>query len=99
MVWSWQPVARAEQDGRANRSEPVSFASSSTSSPAHSDGSPFDVRQQKHWTAMKAIGKVFVSHSSSDKVFVDRLVADLAKHGIPVWYDKLDIKLGDSVPG
>jgi hypothetical protein len=30
----------AEQDGRANRSEPISFVSSSTSRAAHSDGSP-----------------------------------------------------------
>ena len=48
---------------------------------------------------MSAIGKVFVSHSSSDKQFVDQLAADLAKHGVPVWYDKLDVKLGDSIPG
>jgi TIR domain len=45
------------------------------------------------------IGKVFVSHSSSDKAFVDRLVADLAARSVPVWYDKFDLRLGDSVPG
>lgn len=45
------------------------------------------------------IGKVFVSHSSADKPFVDRLVADLAAREVPVWYDKLDIRIGDSVPG
>ena len=45
------------------------------------------------------IGKVFVSHSSADKSFVDRLVADLAIREIPVWYDKFDIQIGDSVPG
>ncbi len=43
------------------------------------------------------IGKVFVSHSSMDKPFVDRLVADLAAMEIPVWYDKFDMKVGDSV--
>lgn len=48
---------------------------------------------------MTPIGKVFLSHSSKDKAFVDRLVADLAKHSIPVWYDKLDVRLGDSIPG
>jgi TIR domain len=39
------------------------------------------------------------SHTSKDKPFVDRLVSDLAAHGIPVWYDKLDLRLGDSIPG
>lgn len=45
------------------------------------------------------IGKVFVSHASADKAFVDRLVADLAARAIPVWYDKLDLRVGESVPG
>lgn len=48
---------------------------------------------------MPSVGKVFVSHASSDKPFADRLVADLAKHSIPVWYDKLDLRIGESVPG
>lgn len=43
--------------------------------------------------------KVFISHSSHDKLFVDRLVTDLAKNGIPVWYDKLDLRIGESIPG
>jgi hypothetical protein len=45
------------------------------------------------------IGKVFISHSSADKPFVDRLVADLASREIPAWYDKFDLRIGDSVPG
>lgn len=48
---------------------------------------------------MENVGKVFVSHSSKDKAFVDRIVADLAAQQIPVWYDKLDIRIGDSIPG
>jgi hypothetical protein len=42
---------------------------------------------------------MFISHASSDKPFVDRLVADLEKRAIPVWYDKLDLRIGESVPG
>jgi hypothetical protein len=42
---------------------------------------------------------VFISHSSIDKPFVDKLVNDLTKIGVTVWYDKLDIQLGDSIPG
>jgi hypothetical protein len=42
---------------------------------------------------------VFISHSSVDKPFVDKLVRDLIKIGVTVWYDKLDIKLGESIPG
>jgi hypothetical protein len=48
---------------------------------------------------MPSIGKVFVSHASADKPFVDRLVGDLAARSIPVWYDKLDLPIGTSVPG
>lgn len=48
---------------------------------------------------MPTVGKVFVSHASDDKPFVDRLVADLANHSVPVWYDKLDLRIGESVPG
>jgi hypothetical protein len=48
---------------------------------------------------MPQIGKVFVSHASADKPFVDQLVADLAARSIPVWYDKLDLRVGESVPG
>jgi hypothetical protein len=48
---------------------------------------------------MRNIGKVFISHSSADKDFVDRLVTDITKHGIDVWYDKFDIQIGDSIPG
>jgi hypothetical protein len=44
-------------------------------------------------------GKIFISHADKDKNFVDHLVSDLAAHGIPVWYDKLDVRLGDSIPG
>ena len=45
------------------------------------------------------IGKVFISHASADKAFVDRLAADLAARAIPVWYDKFDLRVGDSVTG
>src|SRR5689334_7267406 len=44
-------------------------------------------------------GRVFISHSSKDKEFVERLVADLSRHSIPVWYDKFDLRVGESVPG
>jgi TIR domain len=45
------------------------------------------------------VGKVFISHASADKPFVDQLVADLAARAIPVWYDKFDLRVGDSVTG
>jgi hypothetical protein len=32
--------------------------------------------------------KVFMSHTSSDKPFVARLAADLARIGVGVWYDR-----------
>ena len=45
----------------------------------------------------KKKGKVFVSHSSKDKAIVDRIVSDLKKHGIIVWYDKFEIRAGDNI--
>jgi hypothetical protein len=45
------------------------------------------------------VGKVFTSHASSDEGFVDRLAYDLSRHGVSVWYDKLDLRIGDSIPG
>lgn len=48
---------------------------------------------------MRTLGKVFISHSSKDKVFVDRLVSDLQAKEISVWYDKFDLTIGESIPG
>ncbi len=42
---------------------------------------------------------VFVSHSSEDKGFVDRLVDDLESERITTWYDKQDLRVGQSIVG
>jgi hypothetical protein len=41
--------------------------------------------------------KVFMSHTSSDKPFVARLAADLARIGVGVWYDSWEIRGGESI--
>lgn len=41
--------------------------------------------------------KVFISHSSQDKDFVDELANNLMSNSISVWYDKWEIKVGDSL--
>jgi len=41
--------------------------------------------------------KVFISHSSSDKPFVEKLARDLLNLEIGVWLDKWEIKVGDSL--
>ena len=41
--------------------------------------------------------KVFLSHSSADKVFTKRLAADLKKCGIKVWYADWELNIGDSL--
>lgn len=41
--------------------------------------------------------RLFLSHSSADKAFVDRLATDLKADGTPVWYDKWELKVGDSL--
>lgn len=41
------------------------------------------------------VSKVFLSHSSADKAFVDRLASDLERVNVGVWYDKWEIRVGD----
>ncbi len=41
--------------------------------------------------------RVFVSHSSKDKVFVRMLVADLQDMGLDVWFDEAELDVGDSI--
>lgn len=39
---------------------------------------------------------IFLSHTSIDKPFVEKLARDLQRLGISVWYDKYEIKVGES---
>ena len=39
--------------------------------------------------------KMFLCHSSDDKLFVDKLADDLQRSEINLWYDKWNIKVGD----
>lgn len=41
--------------------------------------------------------RVFLSHSHADKPFVEMVAQDLDSSGLRVWYDKLDLVLGDSL--
>ena len=41
--------------------------------------------------------KIFLSHSTKDKDFVESLAAKLAKDDYSVWYDDWEIKVGDSI--
>lgn len=41
--------------------------------------------------------KVFLSHSSKDKVIVDKIFNELQLEGIRAWYDKYEIRPGDSI--
>src|SRR5262249_20256391 len=40
---------------------------------------------------------VFLSHTSIDKPFVEKLAGDLKRIGINVWFDKWEIKIGESI--
>ena len=44
------------------------------------------------------LGKVFLSHASSDKPFVRRLSGRLRKAGVEVWLDERQLLVGDSLP-
>jgi hypothetical protein len=41
--------------------------------------------------------KVFISHSSLDKDFIDELADNLRHNGIHVWYSKWNMRVGDSL--
>lgn len=43
------------------------------------------------------MSRVFLSHASIDKPFVEKLARDLIKMGVQVWYDKWEIRAGDSI--
>lgn len=41
--------------------------------------------------------KIFISHSSQDKWFADKIVELLDQLSISVWYDKVDLSVGDNL--
>jgi TIR domain len=40
---------------------------------------------------------LFISYSSKDRAFVERLARDLGRYGVRVWWDQGEIKVGDSL--
>ncbi len=40
---------------------------------------------------------VFISYSSRDRSFAERLARDLSEHGISTWFDAWEVKVGDSI--
>lgn len=45
----------------------------------------------------RTIPSAFISYSKKDAEFVERLVSDLRKSGKNVWWDRWEIKVGDSI--
>jgi len=41
--------------------------------------------------------KIFLSHSSKDKPFVEKLAKDILGLDVEVWLDKWEMKVGDSL--
>ena len=46
----------------------------------------------------KHLGKVFLSHATSDKPFVRGLASRLRKIGVEIWLDERELIVGDSLP-
>ncbi|MEB4782780.1 toll/interleukin-1 receptor domain-containing protein [Paenibacillus jamilae] len=43
------------------------------------------------------LSSIFLSHTSIDKPFVEKLARDLKRIGVNVWFDKWEIKMGESI--
>lgn len=43
------------------------------------------------------MSSIFISHSSVDRLFIEKLAKDLKNVGINVWYGNWEIKVGDSI--
>jgi hypothetical protein len=43
------------------------------------------------------MGQIFLSHSSKDREFANRLALDLRARGLSVWYDQWELDVGDSL--
>jgi len=43
------------------------------------------------------MSSVFISHSSRDKPFARRLANDLREHGVDVWFDEVELPVGDDL--
>ena len=41
--------------------------------------------------------RLFISYSSKDREFVSRIASDLKSYGVDVWWDKWEMKVGDSI--
>jgi hypothetical protein len=54
-----------------------------------------DFSFKKQSTSIK--NSFFLSHSSHDKEFVNRLALDLSNQNVPVFFDKWEINVGDSI--
>ncbi len=47
--------------------------------------------------AAMPFARLFLSYSTLDSIFVDRLASDLQRVSVGVWYDKWEIRVGDSL--
>jgi TIR domain len=45
----------------------------------------------------KSQSRVFISYANQDKPFVRKLINELEKHNLSVWFDEQEIKVGDSI--
>jgi TIR domain len=48
-------------------------------------------------TSRTEVRDLFISYSSKDVGFVERLAKDLGSTGMKVWWDKMEMKVGDSL--
>jgi TIR domain len=60
--------------------------------------SPIQPRGVQPEAAREARRGLFLSYAREDGEFAERLARDIAGRGIPVWWDRWDMEIGDSLP-
>ena len=101
--WAVSVAARLQRDADALGLGRADAAPSPVGRHDHASATPERTSREEADVAMPASidlsprPRVFISHSSKDKVFVRRLASDLEERKLGVWIDERELAVGDSI--